>query len=300
MTATFASASTFSEILIATDFSDASDNALGYAKALARAFNSELLLVHVVDPLEHITVPEAAWADDSARIQCELETTQSAGAALRAEGLRVKDLCVFGGVANEVTHAGETQHADLIVTGTHCRKGVNRLLFGSEAESILKTSRVPVLIVGPKAALAPADKFVFRFIACAVTLDEHGADIASFAKHFADEHNAKLQVVSFPFYEPTQETDGYWTFKTRLQNLVTEEAVKKISPLVLSEPPSDALVELAIARDADLIVFDHHGKFLNSHLGGCLLTDVLATAPCPILAIPNVEIGWGRSICGRR
>lgn len=285
-TTTTAPATRFSEILIATDFSDVSDNALGYAKALAKAFSSELLLVHVADPLAHIAVPEAAWADDSARIQSELEITRNAGSALRAAGFKAKDLCVFGGVASEIAYAAEQQHADLIVTGTHSRKGLNRLFFGSEAESILKTSRLPVLIVGPKAAFAPADKFAFRFITCAVTLDEHGAEVALFAKQLADEQKADLQVVSLPFYESSQGVDGYWAFKSQLEKLTAEETARELSPAVLSEPPSESLVELAIARDADLIVFDQRGRFLNAHLGGCRLTDVVATAPCPVLAIP--------------
>lgn len=63
--------------------------------------------------------------------------------------------------------------------------------------NILKASQLPVLIVGPKAAFAPTEKFVFRFITCAITLDEHGADVALYAKHLADEQGAELQVV-FP------------------------------------------------------------------------------------------------------
>jgi nucleotide-binding universal stress UspA family protein len=289
MTTAIAPATKFSEILIATDFSDASDSALGYAKAWAKAFNAELLLVHVAEPVAHIAVPEGGWADDGTRIECELETTESAGAALRAEGIKAKNLCAFGGVASEIVHTAEREHADLIVTGTHCRKGLNRLLFGSEAESILKASRVPVLIVGPKAVYAPTGKFVFRFIACATTLDEHGADVALYAKQLADEQGAKFQVVSFPFYESSQEVDGYWEFKSHLQYVVSEEAAKKISPVVLSEPPAESLAELAAAREADLIVFDQRGRFLNPHLGGCQLTDVLAVAPCPVLAIPFVK-----------
>jgi nucleotide-binding universal stress UspA family protein len=211
---------------------------------------------------------------------------QGAGAALRAEGLKAKDLCVFGGVAIEVAQAAEQQHADLIVTGTHCQKGLNRLLYGSGAESILKVSRLPVLLVGPKVCVAPTGKYIFRSIVCVVNLDEHGADVAIFAKRFADGQGAHLQIVSLPFYESTQEADGYWAFTNRLRELVTDEAVKKISPAVLSEPPSESLVELAIARDADLLIYDQRGKFLSPHLHGGALTDVLEMASCPVLATP--------------
>lgn len=279
----------FSEILIATDLSDTSDNALGYAKAMARAFDSELLLVHVTDPIAHVTVPEGAWADDSARIEWEMEATRNAGTALRAEGLKAKDLCLFGAVASEVAEAAKQQHADLIVTGTHSRKGVNRLLFGSEAESILKASPLPVLIVGPKASLAPAGKFAFRLLVCAVHLDEHGADVALFARDFANERAAKFQLVALPFYDALQEAGGYWAFKDRLHDRVPEESAAKLSPVVLSEPPDENLVELAIARNADLIIFDQRRGLITPHLHGGILADIVATAPCPVLAIPSLN-----------
>jgi nucleotide-binding universal stress UspA family protein len=105
----------------------------------------------------------------------------------------------------------------------------------------------------------------------------------------ADEQGAKFQVLSLPFYESSQEVDGYRAFKSHLGKLVSEEAAKELSPVVLSEPPSESLAELAVAREADLIVFDQRGRFLNPHLGGCQLTDVLAMAPCPVLAIPFVK-----------
>lgn len=286
---TTVSASGLSEILVATDFTDTSDKALAYAKAIAKTFDSELLLVHVADPIAHIAVPEAAWADDSTRIQCEIEATQNAGEVLRAEGLKASALCEFGGIAQEVAQAAQQERAKLIVTGTNCRRGLNRLLFGSEAENILNASRIPVLIIGPKATVPPEGKITFRFMLGAVVLDKHGADIADFAKHFADEHGAKLQMVSFPAYEVAQEVDGYWAFKEELKRLEPASFAKSISPIVLSEPPVESLVELAIAREADLIIFDQRGSFLSPHLHRGLLSDVLATAPCPVLTLPKID-----------
>ena len=289
MTTTSAPAIDFSEILIATDFSDTSDNALAYAKALARTFGSELLLVHVADPAAHITVPEAAWADDPTRIQCEIESTQSAGESLRAEGFKAKDLCEFGALAEEITQAADHEQAKLIITGTHCRKGLNRLLFGSDAESIVKASKLPVMIVGPKATFAHEDKIAFGSILCAVNVDKQGADVALLARRFADEQGSGLQTVFFPLHKPTQEADGCWAFKEQLQKFGSSDASKRISPVVLSQPSAQTLTELAIARGADLIIFDLRGGFLSPHVHSGLLTEVLATAPCPVLAMPGLK-----------
>ena len=291
MTTTAAPAIKFSEILIATDFSDASDSALAYAKSMARNSDSELLLVHVAAPVAHIAIPEGAWADDdSARIDAELHATQSAGAALRSEGFKAKELCAFGGVANEITQAAAGHHADLIVTGTHCRKGLNRLIFGSDAESILRSTNLPVLIVGPKATAAPVGKWPLGFVLCAVNLDEHGADVALYSRQFAEEQGSRTQTVCLPFYDLCQEAEGYGKFTRRLREILPADEADKLSPAVLPEPPNETLTETAIARDADLVIFDQRSGLLGwPHLRSGLLADLLTTAPCPVLAIPYTK-----------
>lgn len=290
-TTTAAPAIKFSEILIATDFSDASDSVLAYAKSMARNFDSELLLVHVTAPVAHIAIPEGAWVDnDSARIESELEATQSAGAALRSEGFKANQLCAFGGVASEITQAAAEHNADLIVTGTHCRKGLNRLIFGSNAESILRATNLPVLIVGPKAKAAPAGKWPFSFVLCAVNLDDHGADVALYSRQFAEEQAARTETVCLPFYDALQEAEGYGKFKKRLREILSADEAEKVSPAVLPEPPNETLTETAIARNADLVIFDQRSKLLGwPHLRSGLLADLLTTAPCPVLAIPYAK-----------
>ena len=79
---------TFERILVPTDFSDISQHALEYAKVIAKAGNSELLLVHVSPPVELITSPEAAWIDVSEVQTLQEEQLEQSGAALRSEGFR--------------------------------------------------------------------------------------------------------------------------------------------------------------------------------------------------------------------
>ena len=287
MTTATAPAIKFSEVLIATEFSDVSDNALAYAKSLARTFESELLLVHVADPLAHVAIPQGGWADDPARITKEVKTTQSAGASLRSEGFKAQEFCAFGGVADEIGHVAGERDAELIVTGTHCRKGLNRLIFGSDAESVLRSAHVPVLIVGPRAKPAPIGKWLFHFVLCAVQLDQHGAEVAVYSRRFANEQSSKTQTVCLPFYDECQEAEGYLNFKRRLRELLPAEEADKISPVVLPGPPGECLTEVAIARDADLVIFDQRSSLLGwPHLKSGLLADILTTAPCPVLAIP--------------
>jgi nucleotide-binding universal stress UspA family protein len=291
MTTTAAPAIRFSEILIATDFSAGSDSALAYAKGMALNFDSELLLVHVTNPVAHVAIPQGAWMDDdSARIEAELHATQSVGAALRSEGFKAQELCAFGGVANEITQAAAEHHVDLIVTGTHCRKGLNRLIFGSDAESILRAANSPVLIVGPRVKAAPVGKWPLCFVLCAVNLDKHGADVALYSHQFAEQQGCRTQTVCLPSYDVRQEAEGYGNFKKRLREILPADEADKLSPPVLPEPPKEPLTETAIARNADLVIFDQRSRLLGwPHLRSGLLADLLTTSPCPVLAIPYTK-----------
>ena len=59
---------------------------------------------------------------------------------------------------------------------------------------------------------------------------------------------------------------------------------------MLPEPPNETLTETAIARDADLVIFDQRSRLLGwPHLPSGLLADLLTTAPCPVLAIPYTK-----------
>ena len=124
MTTAVAPATTFTEVLIATDFGQEADRALAYAKSVVRASDGELLLVHVAEPVPHIAIPEGGWVDDPLRAQREIDHTEAAGVALRAEGLHAVALCPFGSVAEEVAEAARKHNASLVVVGTHGRHGL--------------------------------------------------------------------------------------------------------------------------------------------------------------------------------
>ncbi len=73
---------TFERILVPTDFSETSQRALEYAKAIAKQDNSQLLLVHVSPPMNLITPPEAAWVDVAELESAEEERLEQSGAGV--------------------------------------------------------------------------------------------------------------------------------------------------------------------------------------------------------------------------
>jgi nucleotide-binding universal stress UspA family protein len=148
-------------ILVPTDFSETADAALAYAKTLAANLGASLHLLHVLpDPgvvasfANEVYVPpppdlrERALADARKSLRARLlpdEEMRFAGTRAVVEGLSAKEI---------VTYADE--HAiDVIVMGTHGRRGIAHFLLGSVAEHVVRTARCPVLTVR-HAAAAPA------------------------------------------------------------------------------------------------------------------------------------------------
>src|SRR3984885_1739174 len=192
MTTMNTAAVTFERILVPTDFSESSERALEYAKSIAGQDNSQLLLIHVSPPVNLITPPEAAWIDVSEIRSAEEERLQQSGAALRSEGYRARTISPTGALCDELLSAVKENGVDLIVLGTHGRKGYDRLLLGSDAEAILRQAHCPVFLVGPVAPALQGKTWRLREVICATTLDPRSAKVAAFAHKLAALHGADL------------------------------------------------------------------------------------------------------------
>jgi nucleotide-binding universal stress UspA family protein len=146
-------ARTFTRILVPTDFSAASDAALAYAKLLAAQIGASLHLLHVFTDLYTVAAyapevyaplpPEArerTLRHIDERLQERLDTEEK-------RGFRGTTAIVTGLTAKEIVGYAEGNDIDLIVMGTHGRRGVAHLLLGSVAEHVVRTARCPVLTV---------------------------------------------------------------------------------------------------------------------------------------------------------
>lgn len=146
----------YNRILVPVDGSHPSKRGLTEAIRLAKHHEARLRLIHVVDvfivapPLEsgpYVDDIQKTFREDGRRLLNRAE------ALARKHGLTVDSVMfeIVGGRAAEiiVTQAKKWR-ADIIVIGTHGRRGVRRLVMGSDAEEVVRTSPVPVLLVRPQ------------------------------------------------------------------------------------------------------------------------------------------------------
>lgn len=280
-------------ILLATDFSEASDKAAAYAAAIARRFNSKLEIVHVFDPSVVTSYEEAAVAMPACDRKCIADENLVAFAShLPLVGIQTSILSVEGHrpSATILEIAGEHK-ADLIVAGTESRFGLSRLILGSTAESVLRGAACPVLTVGPKALKPQPGPLVFRSIVYATDFSAEAAHAAAFALSFAEDSNAKLyccSVLNFNDEGPQTKVALQEAFGRRLKEMIPEDSYDWCSPECVVEYGEAAPAILALAQrvNADLIVLGaRRSSFWLTRVEGGMTPAILAEARCPVMTI---------------
>lgn len=280
-------------ILCATDFSSSSDVALSYAAAIARRYDSQLYLAHVIRPDTYQLAPPAA-------IPAALEQTR-----LYAEQ-QMSDLLVSGRL-RDIPHQvliGEGEfwpvlsemlehnEVDLIVAGTHGRTGVRKLLLGSVAEEMFRLATCPVLTVGPKVPREVVAEAGFRNILYATDFTPNAERASAYALSLAQEHRARLTLLH-AIQEGSESSHAnaallHSYFAKLLQDLVPPEAELWCTPECVVDfgEAADTILKHASERQADLIVMGvRRSATFPGHLPPATSYRVVCTAHCPVLTI---------------
>jgi len=144
----------YQRILVAVDGSSTSRAGLEEAIRLAKVTGGRMKVVHVLNVLigaEYGLGVNGDVVASSLRAN-GVEIVDDAAAVVRKSGVPFEQQIVesFGRPADEIVRVAETWPADLVVIGTHGRRGLKRLAMGSDAELILRLSPVPVLMVREK------------------------------------------------------------------------------------------------------------------------------------------------------
>ena len=147
----------YKRILVPIDGSLTSNRGLNEAIKLARDQGAKLRLFHLVDEYVGVSGAEGVMVDTSDLLeslrQGGKKIIEKAEALARRNGVTPESVMLesFGGrAADFIVEQADKWKADLIVLGTHGRRGVKRLVMGSDAEQVVRTARVPVLLVRSK------------------------------------------------------------------------------------------------------------------------------------------------------
>jgi nucleotide-binding universal stress UspA family protein len=148
-----------SKILIGIDDSKFAEYAASYGFDIAHTFNAHVGLVHIVEPAvtpdistDSLLGIPMSTPDFNEMNLLDIQKENSENIIDRtvkkyANGLKVTHFNEYGSTADGILNCCKEFKADLIVIGTHSRSGIDRLLMGSVAETVVRNSHVPVLVV---------------------------------------------------------------------------------------------------------------------------------------------------------
>ncbi len=295
-------------IVCTTDFSDFSNRAIPFGVALAKEFGAKLYLCHVID-LSSVAMYGEGFSDP---LMLETKITDYAHEHLQDligdTDITWESLTSVGHTADEIAHIAKEKGADLVVSATHGRSGLKRLILGSVTERLMRTLPCPMYIVRSlerePAAPAMADMKLKRIlVGCDFSAD---SDLAvQYGISLAQEFQTELylaHVLEPTVYKgmltqavgvPDPDLEGLRDELTRkLEGMVPEEAKQWCTPetLLLAGHPSDELTKYAVVNKMDLIVLGVRGhSVMESLLVGSTTDRVVRQAPCPVLSVRPKE-----------
>jgi nucleotide-binding universal stress UspA family protein len=286
----------FKRILFPVDFSGQSRAVAPFVGAMARCFDSEIVVLHVVEVPDSHRSTEAA--DESASLGID-RLHRDATAALdrfivqELSGGRASPQVTKGDAARQIVDYAHERQVDLIMIPTHGYGPFRALLLGSVAAKVLHDVHCPVWTGVHAEQMTSHSPDRWKRVLCAVETDEHGESVLKWAWQFAQQQKLELELV-----HSVAGADGMWTAendpsmyeflfhaaRTQLAKLQagagTNLAVRLVGGNV-----GGAVHKAALEYDADLIVIGRgaiqtsFGRLKNSGYS------IIRTAPCPVISI---------------
>ena len=190
------SAERLTTVILATDFSDASEKAGRYASALARRMQSELVVAHAFF-LEQAALEAETFRHlmSQQRIHLQQELNQVAGEMSSGRGA-AEAILIERDPRIAIPELAEQRKPSIIVMGTHGGGSVERFVIGSTAEGILRHTRLPALSVGPKTPPLLAEALEIKRVLFVTNNAAGAAETAQLAVDVASAFGAALDVLN--------------------------------------------------------------------------------------------------------
>jgi nucleotide-binding universal stress UspA family protein len=298
----------FRQILCPMDFSESSIRALAYAAVVARWYDAQLTVLHVVPTFE----PMQARGDlgEPVRLVTPIPREQVIAEMNRSLNLadlspRATPLAEPGDPQSTIIDQALSKKADLIVMGTHGRRGFKRLLLGSVTEAVLREAPCPVLTVPADARAPLPEAGTFKRILCPIDFSPSALQALGFALDLARQADGRVTLLhaiewlaedepgpsmhfNVPEYRRYIESDA----QQRIRALVADESRTwvEIKDVVQFGRPYREILRAAEAKPADLIVMGAQGRGgIGLALFGSTTQQVVRGATCPVLTVRGLQ-----------
>ncbi|HWB99721.1 MAG TPA: universal stress protein [Bryobacteraceae bacterium] len=284
------------KILLPVDFSERSLGAARYAKTLAKQFDSELTLLHVLTPPHYEfgaleiggSMLSELYANRAAQVEKELAAFLAADLA----GLSAQRIVLEGDPARQIVEYAREHQAGLIVMPTHGYGPFRRFILGSTTAKVLHDADCPVWTgVHLEQQMAVAN-LPFQHIICAVDLGPQSCQALDWASAIQAHFGAHLSLihVTAGFQHPQEVPDPEW--RADLVHSAMEE-LKRLQQqcgthatlVVRTGDPAKTVCQFATDEKADLLVI---GRGSAGGVFGRLRTNayaIIRQSPCPVVSV---------------
>lgn len=267
------------KIIVPVDFSDQSENALKVAVSLSKKYNSEILVLHMLELSAGIfSAPDGPQIDQSLFfLELAKKRFNDFLSKPYLKGIKVTPIIKHFKVFSEVNEIAKLHGADLIVMGSHGADGLKQIFIGSNAEKVVRHSEIPVLVIKNEITDFKVANFVF-----ATDFKEESITAYLKAKDFVTKFEANLYLV----YINTP-GDNFLSHKDAQKKIT--QFLEKVDAKLPVEIYNDYSVETGILNyaetiDADLIGIPTHGrKGLSHFFMGSIGEDITNTSKLPVI-----------------
>ncbi|MGD0827717.1 MAG: universal stress protein [Desulfobaccales bacterium] len=261
-------------LLVATDGSESSRSAVEEAIQLAKACSSKLIAMTTVLTNIENAVP---WVIERAEKEMQ-EKLESIRRMASEQGIDCKTSLYQGeDPYMDIVNAAVMEHVDMIVMGTHGRRGIKKLIMGSITGNVIGHAPCKVLVVPPGA------KTDYRSILIATGGSIHSAAAASEAAAIAKRYGSLLVIVSVA--PSAAEVPLAEENVKQVMALAEKEGLKK-EGMALPGKPHEVILEIANQKHVGLIVVGSHGKTsLMSLLMGSVTERVISLTESAVLVV---------------
>ena len=288
-------------ILSPIDFSEFSIRAYRYALSLAEHYRAKLVAQHVVELSRHPSLGFVASGGLYDEFRKALH--ESAEQELRnfvkqhTHGQIHPELVVQqGAVADDILSFAQAQKADVIVMGTHGRRGFDRLVLGSVTDRVMRRAPCPVLAISkPSHESLAADKqgnhvhHLSRILFC-TDFSENSERALNYAISATAEYDAELTLLHVLEDIPTPGTtqEAMATADEQLDRLIAPDKRKtiKIKTEVRIGKAYEQIIQFAAEQQVDMVTMGVRGRgALDAAVFGSTTYRVIQLGPCPVLAV---------------
>jgi nucleotide-binding universal stress UspA family protein len=283
--------------MLGTDFSPASDAALPYALTIARQYGSELFVAHVISPeFAELIAPERTPTIRQEAQQFAQQNMERFLSAGREWGVTCQPLIGEGAIWDVLQEMIQQNGLDLIVLGTHGRRGLRRLMLGSVAEEAFRMAPCPVLTVGPKTSAIQSVDVRMDHILYPLEFVPDTSVAAAYAVSLAEEYHAKLTIMKI-FAEMVPPPDVNAAVEEPVRHWMDDHIPMESDLRGRTSfepgfgPAAEAILEFARNHGVDLIVMGvrRSDPVMAAHLPKPDTTyEVVRAAPCPVLTVRRI------------